>query len=471
MNDLLYSVGLDITDLKTSARAAKEQADDIKRGLKGFKDVIEFGGVGVAVVSFFRSVFEFARNAKGPIDDNVAAVRRLGDQLEQSSNTAKGWGAEYLGRIVRIGEWLGTGARALLEWDSNVIKTELSAQKLDRTLMEAAEKRKKEADEFKKLNEGIVSAQTEASQLLLKQLSTQEQFNLAAARYEEIQRLLANFQGEALERRRLELKLQQASVDVLKLDAELNKEEREKKKKATDEAAKASDQHIAQMEKLVKLRFDELTDAEQLVVIERQREQIVASIAQFKKDGKDTSSAEIALLETTNELEKVRTAELTRQAQIRKEEEESARRARAAAELERRGGPIIGTAVRSAQDFAYTTDEALQQLVNRNRNEATRLRNNNPQNFYEIRLEAGRLETEAMNAEAELKLRQRVRSSFQRGGAAAVYSSFPELDPLVIDRLITQFAAQQSTNEKTLSTLSTIEERLSTILPRRAPAR
>ena len=32
MNDLLYSLGLDITDLKTSAKAAKEQADDIKRG-------------------------------------------------------------------------------------------------------------------------------------------------------------------------------------------------------------------------------------------------------------------------------------------------------------------------------------------------------------------------------------------------------------------------------------------------------
>lgn len=471
MNDLLYSVGLDVTDLKTSARVAKEQADEIKRGFKGFKDVLEFGGVGAVVFSFFRSVIDYAKNMKGPLDENTAAVRRFGESLTEGNQSLLGLGAQALGFVNRVGERIGFWMRAGIDGLGTVMAVERQEkeQAIERQRIE--EEKARHGAEYKKVTEDILALEKEATKIAYQQLTAQEQFNASAQKYQEITSQLENFSGTQIERRRLELQLQQASVDVLKADAELKKEEAEAQKKRDAEAQKVAEQHIAQQEKLLKLRFDALTSEEKIAALDRTRVQLIDAIARLKQEGKDTTAAEISLLETTNELEKLHTAELEKQVRIRRADEEAARRARAQEAQERAGGAIIGSAVRSGMDFQYSDDAALQELVRRNRQRATEMRNNNPQNFYEIRLEAGRLEAEANNAEAELRLRSRVRGAFQRGGASAVYSSFPDLDPLVIDRLIAQFAQQQGTNKETLDTLKTIEERLSAVFPRRAPSR
>jgi len=144
-SDLLYSLGLDITDFKTSAKASKEAADDIKQGFKGFKDVLAAGGVSTAVLGFFSSVIDYAQQAKGPIDENTAAVRRFGTALDEGKKTAQSWGVQFLGTLNQAGERLGLMFDSWIMGETKALVLEAETRASIKASSEAREK----------LNEGM----------------------------------------------------------------------------------------------------------------------------------------------------------------------------------------------------------------------------------------------------------------------------------------------------------------------------
>lgn len=114
---------------------------------------------------------------------------------------------------------------------------------------------------------------------------------------------------------------------------------------------------------------------------------------------------------------------------------------------------------RGADQFNSASDDALDSIARRNRQTANELRNNGQpiSRNYDNRMEAGRLEIEAANAEAELKLRRNIRNAYNSGGTSAVYRANPNMDPIALDRLIQQFAQQQDSTSRTASAIERIE--------------
>jgi hypothetical protein len=469
MSDLLYSVGLDITDLKTSARAAKEQADDIKRGFKGFKDVIEFGGVGAAVFGFFRSVIAHAMELKGPLDDNTAAVRRFGGALTEAKEGTLSWGAQVLGFWNRAGEGIGMTIRAMIDGSAQVRQAAQTEREAQEAIVAMEKERKANGEALKKISADLAELDRERTKLALADLTTQEKVNLAVQQVRDARAAEAASAGSTLERRKLHLATQQAEVDLLRQFGVQDKENADKKSKTDEAATKAAEEHIKLADKLVKLRFEALSDEEKLLSLETEHAGIIAAIADDKQRGADTTQAEISLLENINAIEAVRLklveARAAAERTAAKEAAEAAKAAQIAEELARRERAAKSIQFRSGADFANASDDALEEIVRRNRQKAIELRNNGQglnANYFN-RQEAGRLQAEANNAEQELRLRQGIRSSFARGGEQQVFSDFQHLDPVVLDRLIGQFAQQQTTATQSARDLSQINQRLAQV--------
>ena len=427
MNDLLFSVGLDVADLKTSAKVAKEQADDIKRGFKGFKDVLEFGGVGAAVLGFFKSVIDYANDLKGPLDENTAAVRRFSEGLTATKEGFLSAGAQFLGFFNRAGEGLGALVRSMIDGKEAVKQ----AAQIERESAEAIAKieaeKKKNGEDYKRIKEQMASLEKEAEQIQLKQLTNQEQFNLAAQKYEELVRRLGSEQLTTLERRQLELELQKTSVDVLKTDAALKKETADEQKKAVEAEAKSRKEHNELIDKKLKLQFDALSTDKQVAALVRDEEALRKTIAQFKRLGLDTTEQEVALLETQERLGKVRetqakelTAETARQVEEQKRvTEELARQAQQKDFLQK-------IEVRKGRSDTDLTDRELAEKIANARRNITALEQSDPMGKYRG---LGFLDQQTLDsALAEQRTRSEFRRLYEREGESAFrrYSAFDE---------------------------------------------
>ena len=427
MNDLLFSVGLDVADLKTSAKVAKEQADDIKRGFKGFKDVLEFGGVGAAVLGFFKSVIDYANDLKGPLDENTAAVRRFSEGLTATKEGFLSAGAQFMGFFNRAGEGLGALVRSMIDGKEAVKQ----AAQIERESAEAIAKieaeKKKNGEDYKRIKEQMASLEKEAEQIQLKQLTNQEQFNLAAQKYEELVRRLGSEQLTTLERRQLELELQKTSVDVLKTDAALKKETADEQKKAVEAEAKSRKEHNELIDKKLKLQFDALSTDKQVAALVRDEEALRKTIAQFKRLGLDTTEQEVALLETQERLGKVRetqakelTAETARQVEEQKRvTEELARQAQQKDFLQK-------IEVRKGRSDTDLTDRELAEKIANARRNITALEQSDPMGKYRG---LGFLDQQTLDsALAEQRTRSEFRRLYEREGESAFrrYSAFDE---------------------------------------------
>jgi hypothetical protein len=364
MNDLLFSIGLDVSDLRTSARAAKEQADDIKKGFKGFKDVLEFGGVGAAVFGFFKAVVDHARNAKGELDENTAAVKRFADGIDEAKNTALGWGAQLVGFFNRAGEGLGMMIRSMIDGKEAVKQAAKTEREAAEAIAKIEAEKKKNGEEYKRITEQIATLEKESVQIREKGLTTQEQFNLAAQRLEEIEKKRSAEGLTQIEQRRLDLELQKAAVDVLKLDAALSKENAEEAKKTAEAESKAREKHNDLVEKKLKLQFEAMSTDEKIGKLAKDEEALRKTIVDFKRMGLDPSEQEVALLETQAQLGKLRT-EQTKEATAATEElaeEESQITKEIEAQIARRQAALAFQVREGREDTALSDRELAEKI-------------------------------------------------------------------------------------------------------------
>lgn len=133
------------------------------------------------------------------------------------------------------------------------------------------------------------------------------------------------------------------------------------------------------------------------------------------------------------------------------------------------GGIVQG--IRTGENFAGASDEALRELIRRNTDEAQANRNKammDPFGGYYQKLAAAMKEVEASNAQKELDMRAKISRSFASGGESAVYRAFPGMDPLKLDKLIDQFGRNLTESERTANTIESIARGLqsSKIIPR-----
>lgn len=299
MNDLLYSIGLDITDLKTSARAAKEQAEDVKRGFRGFKDVLEFGGVGMAVTSFFRSVIDYARELKGPLDENTSAVRRFGESIGEAKESTLGWGAQFLGVLNRSGEGLGMMLRSLVDGKEAVRQAAQLEREAQENIARIEAERKRNGEEHKRINTELKKVEEERLKVAEQGLTLQERISRATDAVVGAMVQHAAAQDGSIEKRRAALELQQTQLAREKLIGELAKEN-------AKDRAQEIDEHIRKQDRLVKLKFDALSTEQKIAQLSKEEAAILAHIRSLEKEKLDTTDSQISLLELQAQLEQLR---------------------------------------------------------------------------------------------------------------------------------------------------------------------
>lgn len=296
MNDLLYSVGLDITDLKTSAKAAKEQSEEIKKGFKGFKDVIEFGGVAAAVIGFFKNVIDYAQNAKGALDANTGAVKRFGEGIDEVKGYAMHLGAQLLGGLNLMGEWVGRQI-AIVKYGKEQVELGEQIEAQMKETLAAIEKDKKITEEIGKIRGQIVEVEKQTAEESAKQLTIRDQilkqiYVLARAQDE-----LAASEGNKLTTARAALVVAQEQSKLTKLYGEQAKENAKTEQKAVDDHAKV----------LAKLAAEIAEDDEEQRVRDAaryEREQaLIAAKAAAAVDAQDAYNAEIAAAEDLLDLQ------------------------------------------------------------------------------------------------------------------------------------------------------------------------
>jgi len=261
-SDLLYSLGLDITDFKTSAKATKESADDIKRSFKGIKDIIGAGGVGAAVLGFFSSVVNYAQAAKGELDANTRAVKEFGDGIDGLKEGATKMGVVVLGAFNRMGAAIGDAINiARVGWsqwaqDQDALTASTAAAEAAEARL--AEAKKKSGTEFAKISADLLAVKKQEADLANQGLTTQETYNKMFNAYLALVAKQANFSGDAIEKRRIELELANAHLDKEKALLAVNKDQAGEKKKADEAADKALEKTIGDFNKLGDIKRKQL---------------------------------------------------------------------------------------------------------------------------------------------------------------------------------------------------------------------
>jgi len=314
--DLLYSIGLDVSDLKTSAVAAKEQADEIKKGFKGFKDVLEFGGVGAAVYGFFSSVIDYAKELKGELDENQRAVKNFGEGLTTLKTAGMELGVKVIGTFNRLGEAIGDAINiARSGWSSWARDQEL----LEITAAAAAEAerrrdevKKQNGEELKKITDSLLELKKQEQALALQGLTKQETLNNLTNDYLRIGIQIANGGNDKLKQRQLELELAQAhlamgkaELDVRKEDAALAEKAAEQEEKDFADVAKSANALLAIKAKEVEYARSKLSTEEQAQLLTTEKLDLEKQL--LEKGISFTKETEIRtrLLEVTKNLDEI----------------------------------------------------------------------------------------------------------------------------------------------------------------------
>ena len=318
--DLLYSIGLDVSDLRTSAVAAKEQADEIKRGFKGFKDVLEAGGVAAAVYGFFSSTIDYAEQLKGDLDANEQAVKNFGGALTSLKNTGLDFGVKVVGTFNRLGEAIGDtiniARQGWSSWARDQELLEITARDAAAAEAKRDEVKKKSGEELKKITEGLTDLKKQEQALALQGITKQETLNNLSNEYLRIGIQLANGVSDQLQKRQLELQLAEARLAMHKAELDVRKEDAEIAKKADEAEAKALDETIKQFNALGDIKQKELAYARSKLSVEEQSQLLTDEKLQLEKIlldknislTKETETRQ-RLLEITKTLDEFATAE------------------------------------------------------------------------------------------------------------------------------------------------------------------
>jgi hypothetical protein len=299
-SDLLYSLGLDITDFKTSAKASKESADDIKKSFKGFKDVLAAGGVATAVLGFFSQVVDYAQNAKGKLDENTAAVKRFGDSIDEGKKLTMQFGALVLGTFNRLGEAIGEAINIARfgwsQWAKDQDALAASSAAADAAEQRLADTKKKNGAEFEKITAALINLKKQENDLSNQGLTVQETYNKMYQAYLDLVVKQANFSGSEIERRRLELQIAEAHFNKNKASLALDKEQSAEEIKRSAELAKQqkllADQKPQKQEVVAETKVQLKTEEEITAELNKQRKERekIVQLQYTVTDGTDTQT-------------------------------------------------------------------------------------------------------------------------------------------------------------------------------------
>ena len=414
-SDLLYSLGLDITDFKTSAKASKESADDIKKSFKGLKDVLAAGGVATAVLGFFSQVVDYAQNSKGKLDENTAAVKRFGDAIDQAKDLSLKAGTLVLGTFNRLGEAIGEAINIARfgwsQWAKDQDALAASAAAAEAAERSLADAKKKNGAEFEKITTSLINLKKQEQDLSLQGITAQETYNKNYQAYLDLIVKQANFSGPEIERRRLELQIAEAHLDTGKARLAVDKEAAAEAKKNAEADDKALTKSISDYNKLGDIKAKQLqyelskkSLEEQSAALTRQKLDLETRLLDRSISITDEIELRTQLLDVDRNLSEV-TLKLT-QARLSAEKGITAEK------------QAQTFSVSTGEDTRNLTDAQLSELRLNTARQLSTARQQTP-NFIGSDNGAGFIENRLRQIDEEAQTRQRFRSDYAARGEEA----------------------------------------------------
>lgn len=460
-SDLLYSLGLEITDFQTSAKAADEQAKAIKRSLGGFKDVLMGGGVGAVVIGFFRDVIAHAKRSKDGFDQNHDAVKRFSGGLSEAKGAVLSWGAAFLGVLNRAGENLVDIANYIRLGSEEFERRAASDREAAAAEQRSAAMREKYGERYKALHREIAQIQQERDAQQLKSLTVQERANHLLNQYYESVKAAANTQAtddeSKLRKRELEAEAAKNYVKVLESQADLKAE----MAKQDEAAAAASQKALAEEEKKARTIADirqkiadasrsQLETSEQITALQGEEAQLQSQLVTHEEGTAGWIEKQNRLLEVQTLLrDKVtKAAEDTKTLEEKKAKAiEMSEKARADIYWQQSNGGISGEALLNA------SEETLKEI--QRRNNQSKLTLPYQYSFGGLDFRELRIENENNRIDRELAFRRDFLRSVRVGGEAGARRNF-DGEPTAFEEVLARLTNQWEKLDETNSLLNDI---------------
>ena len=248
--EMLLRLGLRIDGFQANRKKATDETKEFQKNWQDMGKVIGAGGLTAAVVSFFRTAIDHARDAKTAQTEHTAAVREFGDGIDYLTGKAKDSAVFVTGTFNKLGSAIGEainiarqGWGAWAEGQDKLDATAAAAERAEKALAET----KKHAAEFNQISAKLKAAEEQRHDILLKGLTAQERVNQLANELAVAEKKLAESSGNALEQRRAQLEVETKKNDLLTAQNDLTKQQADERKKSDAEAEK-SRERLAQLD-------------------------------------------------------------------------------------------------------------------------------------------------------------------------------------------------------------------------------
>lgn len=444
-------------EMVAGMRNAGEEAKALKRTLGDtfgessvWKNLTTIG-LGTTIIRGLMSAAENAQKLRDEaekvgktVDGSTLSVARLGDAFDLLKKVGTDASIYLVSKLTTMGEGIASiinRVRGISEaQEEAAMRAAKGAEEAEKRLAKAREEN--DPDKIREAEKKLAEARLDA----------------LAKNADEVGKIFVLLQKEKMIREEIE-KVGERTVKGLGLQGDLEKTRAElageiaKLKKveakeiedALEEEFKAIDETLAAREKLKKLKFDALSAAEQEIILAKELSKLEREYRETKRDGLETTDVEILLLQKGNELAKVR-AEIEKTAA---NEAERAAKAAANRRTEEEKIRVLGP-IRGGGTFNELSDQALQEIIQRNRAQAANI--TNPALFGPAQAgfnasEAARLRFEAQNAEAVLQAREDLRRDVRMLGVEGARSTFRG-DPTQFDALVQRFVSDTRTAQE-----------------------
>lgn len=401
--------GGDTSQLKSSLNEANGLVDSFTKTVK--KAGIDLGkgfGLGVLIFQakqFFDAVINDAQKTRDafedmgkPIPASIASVAKLGDAIDNLKKGAIDLGTTFLSFFTKAGEGWGM----LI---NRIRGVSAEQEKLYEKISRDADKAEKERDK---------AAQNADSKRKQREAEAQR-------------------------------------------DAEAAAREREKRlDNEYDQLVKVGNAEIDLAAKRAKSAHEQLSLSDKVADSEKSLAAIEQQIFDYKKNGVLSSNDQLKVIELENQK-----LEITKQ--LYEERKDLAEKTKLTEEeiikrlVAQKNAIISIQGIRGGNQFNEATDETLADVARRNRSKAQQIGAGIGGYGIGQNLEKARLESEAMNAERELRFRNEIRQNNAIGGREYARSRF-EGDPLLFDRVFDQIVRGQDVQEQTRDYLKDIRD-------------
>jgi hypothetical protein len=280
------------------------------QGLQQLRELLSSGVMAAAVKGFFNLAIDSANKSSDATDQNAARVRAFGRDLDEMKGVAGRVAVAVVGSLNFIGEKIGDlininrafnngGVEAVKRWKETQDVIETTAKLAEEAERRVAEVRKRNGVEFLAITKELAEIEKKAADQKLKGLDVYETERNLLVKLSELRQKLANFDGDAIERRRIVLEIartqlaaEDATLAVKKDQVNVEKKLADDRKKAAEEQKKNQEEELRAYQELSKRRA---LDAER---------EIELTVLQAKNAATLTTAerARIALLEQSKEL-------------------------------------------------------------------------------------------------------------------------------------------------------------------------